>query len=276
DAKIQMVDELTEYDVTFSKVAAGQTQELQGAKLTVRDENGDVVETWTSTGTAKVLKLTAGEYTMIEDQAPLGYEIAESITFRVNPDGSVEIKEGANWVNAAAAKIQMVDKPTPRPTDPPTPIYPTLKVPLKAQKVLKNGSLKAGEFTFQLKDKNGNVIAEAKNAADGTVTFPDRTFSKEVSNYIYTIQEVAGTNSKVTYDKTVYTVKVSTKAVDGKLEATVNVEKDGVPYAGSMTFTNRVAMPQTGDSQPQLMFILALSGLVALMVGILLRKKRES
>ncbi|NLD52041.1 MAG: LPXTG cell wall anchor domain-containing protein, partial [Clostridiales bacterium] len=84
------------------------------------------------------------------------------------------------------------------------------------------------------------------------------------------------TNSKVTYDNTVYTVKVSTKAVGGKLEATVNVEKDGVPFAGDIAFHNTYALPQTGDSQPQVMMILAAAALLTLMLGIRLRKKREN
>ena len=49
---------------------------------------------------------------MIEDQAPLGYDIAAEIEFRVNVDGTVEVKQGNGWINAADAKIQMVDELT--------------------------------------------------------------------------------------------------------------------------------------------------------------------
>lgn len=92
------------------------------------------------------------------------------------------------------------------------------------------------------------MLAEVKNAADGTITFPDRTFSKEVTNYLYTITEVAGGNSKMKYDSTVYTVKVTTRAVAGQLQATVQVEKDGVPTAGDIVFTNVLPAPPTGDT----------------------------
>ena len=54
-------------------------------------------------------------------------------------------------------------------TDPTTPTYPTIRVPLSAKKELKNGSLKADAFTFQLKDKSGKVLAEVKNAAGGAL-----------------------------------------------------------------------------------------------------------
>ena len=114
DAKLQMIDELTKYDVTFSKVAAGQGKELKGAKLTVKRADGTVVASWKSTGVAKVLKLPAGEYIMIEDQAPLGYKKAANIKFRVNKDGSVEIQKGDKWIAAKDAKVQMVDELLPK------------------------------------------------------------------------------------------------------------------------------------------------------------------
>ena len=113
DAKIQMIDELTKYDVNFSKVEAGQGQELKGAKITVsgKDIDGGLfIESWISDGTAKKLKLKAGEYKMIEDQAPLGYDKAAEIIFRVNKDGSVDIKKGSQWIAAKDAKVQMVDE----------------------------------------------------------------------------------------------------------------------------------------------------------------------
>ncbi len=110
EATVIMVDELTERDVTFSKVAAGQGKELAGAKITVKDAAGNVIESWTSSGSAKVLKLVAGEYTMIEDAAPLGYKLASAIIFRVNLDGTVEVKVDNTWVAAANAKVVMVNE----------------------------------------------------------------------------------------------------------------------------------------------------------------------
>ena len=103
-----MTDKLTEKDVTFSKVAAGQGGELPGASITVSGQDVDgnnFSQNWISTGTAKVLKLKTGEYKMTESAAPLGYDTAAEITFRVNKDGIVEVKQGNGWVNAVDAKI---------------------------------------------------------------------------------------------------------------------------------------------------------------------------
>lgn len=164
----------------------------------------------------------------------------------------------------------------PPVTDPPTPSYPQLNVPLFVKKELKNGTLKAGAFTFQLKDRTGKVLAEAKNAADGTVTFPDRTFTREVTNYLYTISELKGADAKVTYDTRVYTVKVSTRAVGGALQATVNIEKDGVPFAGEMVFTNKLPAPPTGDHSFRLLMTLAVIVPLLFAGAYLLRRKRGS
>lgn len=78
------------------------------------------------------------------------------------------------------------------------------------------------------------------------------------------------------YDRTVYTIKVTTRAVAGELQATVQVEKDGVPFAGDMLFTNVLPAPPTGDAiLNQLGLLLGLS--LALLGGAyLIRKRRQN
>lgn len=153
-----------------------------------------------------------------------------------------------------------------KPDKPPaTPTYPTIRVPLLAEKTLKNGRLKGGDFTFVLRDSQGQEIARAQNGPDGSVVFPERTFSREVSNYRYTVSELAGTDKNIRYDPTIYTVKVTTRAISGVLTAQVELEKDGVPYSGKLAFTNVKKAPATGDQtfshlMITLLFALFLSG----------------
>jgi len=169
-------------------------------------------------------------------------------------------------------KFRNVYTPPPEPD----PLYPTLRVPLKAVKTLKNATLTAGQFTFQLKDARGTVLAEVKNAADGSITFPDRTFRREVSNYIFTINEKPGNDKAIAYDATVYTIKVTTTARDDKLRARVNVERDGVPYGGDIHFTNQRKMPATGDST--LWTVLSLAGVAIILTGgaLVLNRRRKA
>lgn len=181
-------------------------------------------------------------YTVDEVDIPAGYTKTVS--------GSKD--EGFTITNAKLPTPSPTPSVTPTPPPPPTPTYPTTRVPLKARKVLINGNLSGGDFRFELRDVNGKVIAEASNAADGTIIFPDRTFSKAVSNWMYTIRETPGGDPNMIYDETVYTVRVSTKPVGGKLEAVLSIEKDDAPYAGVMTFTNTRKIPKTGDKIHQI------------------------
>lgn len=102
---------------------------------------------------------------------------------------------------------------------------------LGAAKVLKGAELKAGQFSFELKSRDGKVMSTAKNAADGSVTFDALTF-KQAGTYTFTVSEVDDGQAHVTYDKAVHkiVVTVSDEAADstktGYLSAKVSYEGD--------------------------------------------------
>lgn len=105
----------------------------------------------------------------------------------------------------------------------------TLK--LGAAKVLKGAKLKAGQFSFELRGRDGKVMSTAKNAADGGVTFDALTF-KQAGTYTFTVSEVDDGQAHVTYDKAVHkiVVTVGDEAADGTktgyLSAKVSYEGD--------------------------------------------------
>lgn len=105
----------------------------------------------------------------------------------------------------------------------------TLK--LGAAKALKGAELKAGQFSFELKGRDGKVMSTAKNAADGSVTFDALSF-KQAGTYTFTVSEVDDGQAHVTYDKAVHkiVVTVSDEAADGTktgyLSAKVSYEGD--------------------------------------------------
>lgn len=105
----------------------------------------------------------------------------------------------------------------------------TLK--LGAAKVLKGAELKAGQFGFELKSRDGKVMSTARNAADGSVTFDALTF-KRAGTYTFTVSEVDDGQAHVTYDRAVrkIVVTVSDEAADGSktgyLSAKVSYEGD--------------------------------------------------
>ena len=81
-------------------------------------------------------------------------------------------------------------------------------VTLGASKTYKGAELKDKQFTFVLKDKDGNVVFEAKNGADGQVMFETLIYDR-AGVYEYTISEKNDGQKNVTYDETVYNVTIT-------------------------------------------------------------------
>lgn len=124
----------------------------------------------------------------------------------------------------------------------------TLK--LGAAKVLKGAELKAGQFSFELKGRDGKVMSTAKNAADGSVTFDALTF-KQAGTYTFTVSEVDDGQAHVTYDKAVHkiVVTVSDEAADGTktgyLSAKVSYEGDAnVPPVFTNSYAEEPGTPE--------------------------------
>lgn len=107
--KVEMKDDVTKVEISKTDIAGN---ELPGAKLTILDENGEVVESWTSTEEPHYIEmLPIGRYTLHEEAAPDGYLIAEDIEFEVKDTGEIQ-------------KVVMKDEAAPEET-PEEPQNPT-------------------------------------------------------------------------------------------------------------------------------------------------------
>ena len=71
-------------------------------------------------------------------------------------------------------------------------------------------------------------------------------------------------------------MKVTTKAVDGKLVARVDIEKDGIPYDGEIVFTNCKEMPPTGDNIYQLLTLLLTVAFISLGGAYMFKRRQKS
>lgn len=102
---------------------------------------------------------------------------------------------------------------------------------LTAEKTLLGRILNSGEFTFQLKDEQGNTLQEKKNVKNA-ITFDKITYTLDDMDkddhgfvkdtvYKYTVSEVDEGADGVTYDKNVYGIKVTLH--DNK-DGTINVK----------------------------------------------------
>lgn len=128
----------------------------------------------------------------------------------------------------------------------------TLK--LGAAKVLKGAELKAGQFSFELKSRDGKVMSTARNAADGGVTFDALTF-RQAGTYTFTVSEVDDGQAHVTYDRAVrkIVVTVGDEAADGTktgyLSARVSYEGDAnVPPVFTNSYAEEPGTPGTPEN----------------------------
>lgn len=101
-------------------------------------------------------------------------------------------------------------------------------VTLGASKVLNGKSLEDGEFSFALEGEDGTRLT-AGNDANGMVVFPAIQYS-ETGTYQYTLSEVKGSETGVTYDEAAYAVTVAVEdGGEGSLVATVSYEGGKAP-----------------------------------------------
>ena len=165
-------------------------------------------------------------------------------------------------------------------------------VTIEAVKKMEGGNLKEGQFTFQLKDKDGKVVAETKNKKDGAIRFENLTFDSE-GTYEYTISEVNDKQTGVTYDEHVYKITVTvTDDESGVLSAKVSgdeaiftnhyksTEPKTDPKTDPGTKTETPASeakdkaPETGDSSSMALY-LVLMGIAAMSGVFVLRRKSK-
>ena len=214
----------TTVNITAKKVLNGKV--LEAGKYEFELKEGDkVVDTATNAadGTVTFKEI---EYAAVENHT---YTISE----KAGSEGGVTYDTAKHEVKVAVTdngQGQLVaavtgNNPTFTNTYKTTPA----KATITATKVLDGKALEADKYEFELKEGD-KVVATAKNAADGTVTFKDIEYAA-VENHTYTILEKAGSEGGVTYDTAKHEVKVAvTDNGQGQLVAAVT--------GNNPTFTN--------------------------------------
>ena len=119
-------------------------------------------------------------------------------------------------------------------------------------KAYHGGTLKAGQFKFEMRDSSGKVVQTATNDEKGNILFQSIKFKEnEVGTHTYTVSEVKGTEENTKYDKMVSTVTVTvTKSAD-KLVAKITkiVSANGID--GKFKSTNGQADTEFDNSYIQ-------------------------
>lgn len=240
---VQPVDSSVTDQVTVTKNLTGRDMKAGEFEFHLL-EGGNVVATGTNDASGKVAlspitytKPGTYNYTLCEvgggsQKAGVQYDgstFAVTTTVTDNGDGTLSV---AHKVDNDANTVGFTNSYTPAASS----------VTLGASKVLNGKSLDAEEFAFVLTDEGGEQVT-ATNDVNGMVVFPAIQYG-EAGTYQYTIAEVKGDESDVTYDESEYAVTVTVEDNgEGSLVATVAYEGGNAPV-----FTNTYNAPEAPAS----------------------------
>ena len=211
----------------------------------------------------------AGVYTYLlsevkGDDANTSYdETVYTVVITVTDDGDGQLKAEVQYLldgkEVDQAKFTNVYTPDP------------VVVPLVGSKDLTGRDQVAGEFTFEVRDGEGNLITTGTNTADGKIVFEEIKAYGEGEIVLY-VTEVAGDAQRMEYDDYTYRVKITVTNNNGVLEAKVTY------LDGEIVFYN-VYLPEvpiTGDNTPVALYAgLLASSLMALAAVLVLFRKKE-
>ena len=270
-----------EKEVLFSKVNVGG-EEIAGAKIQIKDAQGQVVKEWTSkAGQSETIKLKAGTYIFHEEAAPNGYLKVTDITFEVDEQGKVTVKNAdGNEVKANGNKLTVTDKTkSPTPETPWTPMIPSTRNLKVTKKWLGTNGNKITAPVDKIEVelyKDGKATGqklELNKANSWTGEFKDLKAYESIENsktYEYTVKEVGENNNSIKLGNKLFKVTYSGNMKD-KIEV-VNTESPALSPSIPSEKPKKSKLAKTGIGASASIY----SGILAISGGIMLFLKKRN
>ena len=240
---VEITAENKDITVSVSKVDL-YGNELTGASMQLIDENGDIIDEWTSDGENHIItNIPAGGYTLKEVAAPDGYIIATDISFTIDEYGNVTVEgvEATAETEDGIPCVTMIDNGT------------IVKI---SKQDMTNGTELAGA-KLQVIDKDGNIVEEWVSGAE-----PHFIEAKLIAGETYTLRELTAPDGYNTAEDIEFTVIAGGSVTEV-------VMKD----SKIITTTPNVPTGDTGKSP--LGYIMLFIGLVIVNVLLFTRKKKD-
>lgn len=232
--------------VEFSKTDITGEKELPGAKLSVIDSEGKIVESWISeAGKSHVIeRLPVGKYTLREESAPYGYKVAVDVTFEITETSEIQKVIMKDEQAVVRIIINKTDSVTGSPIE---------------------------GVVFEIRDKDGKVLdtlTTDKNGYAESKLLPICTYNKDGS-----------------YKEDIHYTVIETKAANGYIldEASYDVVlkySDNAPVCieetVKLTNTPKPDIPKTGDTGNVYRYALLALISLAVMVSLVMAKKSRN
>ena len=234
----------TEFNNTFTPVATSAqfkfTKKLEGKALEADAfsfellENGQVLQT-KKNGADGTIQFDAISY---DKEGTHTYTVREVAGADTDIDyDTMNAEVTVNVTKDATTGILTANVVMPADSEFNNYVVAPVTVQFNFTKKLEGRELKAGEFSFVLKDEKGNVIETVANDASGKIKFSALTFKNgEEGTYIYHVEEVKGTEAGIEYDHMIATVGVKVKKDGRVLTAITELPAD-------TEFNNKVTPP---------------------------------
>ena len=232
--------------VEFSKTDITGEKELPGAKLSVIDSEGKIVESWISeAGKSHVIeRLPVGKYTLREESAPYGYKVAVDVTFEITETSEIQKVIMKDEQAVGRIIINKTDSVTGSPIE---------------------------GVVFEIRDKDGKLLdtlTTDKNGYAESKLLPICTYNKDGS-----------------YKEDIHYTVIETKAANGYIldEASYDVVlkySDNAPVCieetVKLTNTPKPDIPKTGDTGNVYRYALLALISLAVMVSLVMAKKSRN